>query len=50
MSTVIQFLNAISDFLSKIMQYDIIPGISLFTFLLYNFLLVVVFTVFTRRS
>lgn len=49
MSTIMQFLQALSDFLTKITSYDIIPGVTLFTFLFYNLLIVVVFTAYTRR-
>lgn len=49
MSTVIQFLQAVSDFLSRIMAFDIIPGISMFTVLFYNLLFVVFISVITNR-
>lgn len=50
MSVALQFLQAVSDFLTKVLSYDVIPGISLFVVLIYNLLLSVVFTVCTRRS
>lgn len=49
METVFGFLNAISDFINKVLAFDILPGISLFTVLFYNLLLVVVVTTLTRR-
>lgn len=50
MSTIIQFLNMVSDFFANVMNFDIIPGVSLFTVLFYNMLLVVVFTAYSRKG
>ena len=50
MSTILSFLEIVSDFFTKIFEYDILPGVSLFTVLLYNLLIVVVFTAFARRG
>lgn len=50
MSTILNFLEIVSDFFTKIFEYDILPGVSLFTVLLYNLLIVVVFTAFARRG
>lgn len=49
-STILSFLEIVSDFFTKIFEYDILPGVSLFTVLLYNLLIVVVFTAFARRG
>lgn len=49
MSTVIQFLQAVSDFLKQVMGFDILPGVQLFTVLFYNLLFVVFISVLTQR-
>lgn len=49
MNTIIQFLNLCSDFFTTIGSYHVIPGVSLFTVLFYNFALVVFFNVYVRR-
>lgn len=50
MSTILQFLDLVSDFIANVLNYDIIPGVKLFTVLFYNLLLLVVFTSFTRKG
>lgn len=50
MSTILQFLNLLSDFFTTIFSYHVIPGISLFTVLIYNFGLVVFFNAYVRRG
>ena len=50
MNTVFQFLAGLSDFVAQIFEYDVLPGISLFSFLFYNFALVVVVTGLIRRG
>lgn len=50
MSTILTFLGYISEFFEKVFSLDIIPGVTLFTVLFYNLLIVVVFTAFTRRG
>lgn len=45
----LEFLELVNDFLIKVFAYNVLPGISLFTVLFYNLILVLTFTVFTRK-
>lgn len=49
MQIIFQFLTGISDFFATVFSFDVIPGVTLFTILFYNLLLIVVFTALTRR-
>lgn len=50
MQIIFQFLGGISDFLNTVLSFDILPGITLFTVLFYDLLLLVVVTSLTRRG
>lgn len=45
----LDFLKISVDFLYTVMKFQIIPGITIWTVLFYNLLLIVIFTAFTRR-
>ena len=46
----LEFLSQLMSFFTQILAYQVFAGISLGTILLYNFLLVAIFTVLARRS
>lgn len=49
MQTCLDFLQMSVGFLSDVMKFQIIPGITISTVLFYNLMLIVFVTAFTRR-
>lgn len=49
MQTALDFLEIAVEFISMVLKYQVIPGITIWTVLFYNLLLVVFVTAFTRR-
>lgn len=49
MNVCLQFLKAVMDDLYNISLFEIIPGITIWTILLYTLFASVIFTVFSRR-
>lgn len=49
MQTCLDFLEISVEFVAMVMRFQIIPGVTIWTMLLYNLLLVVFVTAFTRR-
>lgn len=48
--TTLDFLDIMFTFFRMILNYDIIPGITLGTVFIYNFLLIFIFMTFARKS
>lgn len=49
MEAALDFLEISVDFISMVLKYQVVSGITLWTVLFYNLLLVVFVTAFTRR-
>lgn len=49
MQNCLDFLKTSVDFMYTVMNFQIIPGITIWTVFFYNLLLIVIYTAFTRR-